>query len=123
MGLLDGIRKRKAEQSEQQPEQPKTPLRIYFNNLVAQVDALDMGGAKMPMGINPKQFIPLIAKNISDEMLEKLADFLIIIATDILKIRHENPALENNLLVSETAVAESVKENETIADSTELSEK
>ena len=52
----------------------------------------------------------------SDEKLENMADFLLIVANDIKNIRATESAKEN------LALPPAENENETIADSTELSE-
>ncbi len=123
MGLLEKLRKKKQANPEQTNElqtAPKTALRLYLENLIGTLESFETGALKVPgipFDINPKKFLPMIAKQVSDEMLEKLADFILIVAADIRKIRHS----EQSVNILESEIIES--ENEIIANSTELQEK
>lgn len=132
MGLLDGLRKKK--KSEKKPQKPKTPLRQYVENMVLELENVEVDESNIkgiPFGLgNPTKLLPGIVKNINDEMLEKTADFLLIVAHDIINIRK---AEETKLLPGEVDLIENdeildaedleVNENEIEPNTTELQKK
>ena len=113
MGLLAGLRKKNqasnqaSDQSNDQTTQAqKTELRLYLDRLIERIDSLEMDGAKvpgLPFAVNPKQFLPLIARQVSDEMLEQIADFILIVARDLEDIRaREDSIIDADVLTDET---------------------
>lgn len=125
MGLLDALRKKKSESTQTDETTPtlKSPLRDYVELLIAQMDHVAGDSVKLPgvpFDINPKKFLPLIAQNVSDEMLESLGDFILIVAKDVERIRAES-ALKIEIAGEKLLLVEK-PENETIENLTELSQ-
>ena len=123
MGLLAKLRaKKELETAAPETEiKPKTKLRLYLENLISKMGELEMGSVKLPgvpFEINLQKILPTIAKQLSDEMIEGLADFLLIIAKDIQKIRESEKPLLIEVEGENSSVA--IETDEIIADSTEL---
>lgn len=118
MGLLGKLSRKK--QTEPETEQPKTELRIYLENLIEKAKEIDTGTVSISgFPVNPVAILPMVAKQISDEMLENIADLVVNVANDIqvIKRRREQLLIQRRrelLLIAEQSA------NETIEDFTEI---
>lgn len=113
MAFLASLR-RKPETNPEIEIKTKSDLRIYLESLIELAQNNDSGEkvSVMGMSLNPVVLLPMVSKQVSDEMLETIADIVCQCAKDIDKIRADR----------QTVLTLEKGQNETIGNFAQLQE-